>query len=77
MPCQTALSRARFATAVRRSEAPCFESNSERMADAGAQSMSVGHYIEGGGVRVFTVLTLRSPEVVSVVGAPSRRQSPL
>jgi len=33
---------------IRRFEAPCFESNSERMADAGAQSMSVGHYTEAG-----------------------------
>src|SRR5438874_6492986 len=33
---------------IKRSEAPCSESNNHRTTDAGAQSMSLAHYIEGG-----------------------------
>src|SRR5207244_11457270 len=33
---------------IKRSEAPCSESNNQRTADAGAQSMSLAHYIEDG-----------------------------
>jgi len=31
---------------IRRSDAPCSESNSQRTADAGAQSMNVGNYTQ-------------------------------
>src|SRR5438309_1578607 len=33
---------------IERSEAPCSEANNQRTTDAGAQSMSLAHYIEGG-----------------------------
>src|SRR5213593_3406978 len=33
---------------IKRSEAPCSEANNQRTTDAGAQSMSLAHYIEGG-----------------------------
>src|SRR5207244_10377126 len=33
---------------IKRSQAPCSEANNQRTTDAGAQSMSLAHYIEGG-----------------------------
>src|SRR5437016_2830941 len=33
---------------IKRSEAPCSEANNQRTTDAGAKSMSLAHYIEGG-----------------------------
>src|SRR5437867_1402323 len=33
---------------IKRSEAPCSEANNQRTTDAGAQSMSLAHYIEDG-----------------------------
>src|SRR2546425_11387296 len=39
---------------IKRSEAPCSESNNHRTTDAGAQSMSLAHYIEDGKSRERT-----------------------
>src|SRR6266513_4128028 len=36
---------------IKRSESPCSESNNHRTTDAGAQSMSLAHYIEDGKLR--------------------------
>src|SRR6059058_3546546 len=33
---------------IERSEAPCSEANNQRTTDAGAQSMSLANYVEGG-----------------------------
>src|SRR5580704_9858391 len=38
--------RKKIQRGIRRSDAPCSESNSQRTADAGAQSMNVGNYTQ-------------------------------